>query len=202
METKKRVLQISYDHKLSHIGSCLTALPIIEEIFKIKKPDEKFVLSSGHAGLALYCVIEKYEGIDAEGILNAHGIHPERCDKCHLDCSTGSLGLGIPIAVGMALSNRNKNVYCLISDGECAEGSVWESLRIKEEQKLDNLKVYVNFNGFGAYKSIDQYSLQSKLRFFGIDLSTFRITNSDLPFAKGLDSHYHVMTREEYESTR
>ena len=59
-ELKKRILEISYKKKLSHLGSCLTAVDIIDEIFKIKKPDEKFVLSSGHAALALYVVLEKY----------------------------------------------------------------------------------------------------------------------------------------------
>jgi transketolase len=133
---KKRILEISYKHNLSHLGSCLTAVDIIDEIYAIKKHNERFVLSSGHAGLALYVVIEKYTkgddlgmvlGINAEDIFNHHGVHPDRCSQCGLDASTGSLGQGLPIAVGMALADRSKNVYCLISDGECSEGSVWGS---------------------------------------------------------------------------
>src|SRR4051812_33407854 len=112
-DLKKRIIEISYKHKLSHLGSCLTAVDIIDEIFQVKKPNEKFVLSSGHAGLALYVVLEKYEKkdfdgnlipLDAEEIFEHHGTHPDRCKACHLDCSTGSLGQGLPIAVGMALA--------------------------------------------------------------------------------------------------
>src|SRR2546427_251920 len=67
-DLKKRIIEISYKNKLSHIGSCLTAVDIIDEIYAIKKPNEKFILSSGHAGLALYCVIEKYTKGDDLGI--------------------------------------------------------------------------------------------------------------------------------------
>jgi transketolase N-terminal domain/subunit len=153
-DLKRRILDISYKYKLSHIGSCLTAIDIIEDIFQTKERDEKFVLSAGHAGLALYVVLEKHSGRNAEKIFNHHGVHPDRCLSCGLDCSSGSLGHGLPIAVGMALADRSKNVYCLISDGECSEGSIWEAMRIKEEQKLDNLKIYLNWNGYGAYKQI------------------------------------------------
>ena len=80
-DLKKRIFDISFRHKLSHLGSCLTAVDIIDEIYSIKKPDERFVLSSGHAGLALYVVLEKYnqgdatglvQGLDAEKIFNHH----------------------------------------------------------------------------------------------------------------------------------
>ena len=167
-DLKRRIIEISYPRKLSHLGSCLTAVDIIDEIFKIKKPEEKFVLSVGHAGLALYVVLEKYLGLNAEKIFEHHGVHPDRCSKCHIDCSTGSLGNGLPIAVGMALADRNKNVYCLISDGECSEGSIWEALRIASEQNLNNLKVYCNFNGWGAYKSISHLEFNG---FFPVDIN-------------------------------
>ena len=69
------------------------------------------MLSSGHAGLALYVVLEHFYGIDAEHLLKTHGIHPERDLENFIDVSTGSLGLGITIATGIALSNPNINVY-------------------------------------------------------------------------------------------
>ena len=61
-----RLIEISYNHKLSHISSCLTSLPIIFDIYNRKQKDEKFVLSNGHAGLALYVVLEHFYGVDAE----------------------------------------------------------------------------------------------------------------------------------------
>ncbi len=196
-DLKKRILEISYKNNLSHLGSCLTAVDIIDEIFKTKKKDEKFVLSSGHAGLALYVVLEKYEGLDAEKIFAHHGVHPDRCKECHLDCSSGSLGMGLPIALGMALADRKKDVYCLISDGECSEGSIAESVRIMDEQNLMNLIVFMNWNHWGAYKKIDYIPLniyhKNVLNING------RPTEFEFPFLIDQDAHYHVMTNEEYK---
>ena len=144
---QKKIIDITFKEKLSHLSSVLSAAPIIEEIYAEKKDDEVFILSNGHAGLALYCVLEKVYGIDPVMLLHKHGIHPGKDLENKLYCSTGSLGSGLPIAVGHALANREKTVYCMISDGECAEGSIWEALRFIHVQRLDNLKVYVNVNG-------------------------------------------------------
>ena len=195
-DLKRRIIQISYDHKLSHIGSCLTAVDIIKEIYDKKKKDEKFILSSGHAGLGLYVTIEACEGINAETIFKHHGVHPDRCVNCKLDCSTGSLGQGLPIAVGMALADRSKNVHCLISDGECSEGSIHEALRIAHEQKLDNLKIYLNFNGWGAYKSIEHLYLNPLVHDM---IMTYQTNVDDFPFLKGQQGHYYTMTKEDYK---
>jgi len=201
---EKRILEISYRNKLSHIGSCLTSVNIIDEIYKIKKKDELFILSSGHAGVALYCVIEKYGGRNAEEIWKHHGTHPDRCSICGLDCSTGSLGQGLPIAVGMALADRTKNVYCIISDGECAEGSIYESAQIMRREKLNNLKLYLNYNFYGAYRQLKDDDLDPICFMLNDDRLynqlQIRLTNVEqLPFLKGQSAHYHVMTKEEYE---
>lgn len=197
---QKRVLEISYKHNLSHIGSCLTALPIINEIYSIKKPDEPFILSSGHAGLALYVVIEAYGGRNAEEIFEHHGVHPDRCKNCVLDCSTGSLGQGLPIAVGMAISNRSKNVYCLISDGECSEGSIWESCGVIDRYEVTNLKIYVNINGYSAYAS--DLTVSERPRLIFTEKSLVFTNVEQFPFLKGQDAHYHVMTKEEYDNAQ
>ena len=186
---ENRILEISKKHNLSHLGSCLTAYPIIDYIYSIKKPDEKFVLSSGHAGLGLYCVIEKYEGKNAEEIYNHHGVHPDRCEKCNLHCSTGSLGLGLTIALGMALSDRNKNVYCLISDGESAEGTIWEVANVIKKYNVTNLKVYLNFNGFGAYDPIPE-DFKTRIRYIFPFLEIVSTDFNDYPFLEGLSAHY------------
>lgn len=211
-DLKRRILAISYKHGLSHIGSCITAVDIIDEIFKMKKPDEKFVLSSGHAGLALYVVLEKYitqdqmgktmeRGLDAEKIWEHHGVHPDRCEQCHIDCSSGSLGNGLPIAVGMALADRSKNVYCLISDGECSEGSIIEALRVAYEQRLYNLKVYLNWNNWGAYKKIDNVILPRDGEGYLLFDVEIRYTNSDqFPFLTGQSAHYIIMSDEQYQT--
>lgn len=198
MNTKKRLIDITYQEKLSHLSSCLSSLPIIEEIYNLKKEDEIFILSNGHAGLALYCVLEAKYGINPIELLHKHGIHPSKDLENKLYCSTGSLGSGLPIAVGHALSDRTKNVWCLISDGECAEGSIWESLAFITKYKLNNLKVYVNINGVGAYDFIDKNYLINRLKAFLPDIN---IRESEIPnyeFAQGILSHYYVLKPEDY----
>ena len=78
---KKRIIEISYKYKKSHIGSCLSAVDIIEEIYNLKGKNEKFVLSEGHAAIALYCVLEKHEGRNPEYLLQRHGIHAGRDEE-------------------------------------------------------------------------------------------------------------------------
>lgn len=198
IDLKRRLIDITYQERLSHLSSTLSALPIIEEIYSQRKDDEVFILSNGHAGLALYVVLEKYYGVDPVAMLHKHGIHPNRDLENHLYCSTGSLGSGLLIAVGHALAKPNKNVYCMISDGECAEGSIWEALRFIHDNKIDNLNVYANVNGMGAYDKIDSIALSHRLVAF---LPRINIRYSYPPtwsFAKDLLTHYYVLKPEDY----
>ena len=198
-KNEKRIMDITYQEGLSHLSSTLSALPIIEEIYKEKKDDEVFILSNGHAGLALYVVLEDLYGIDATMLLHKHGIHPGKDLENKLYCSTGSLGSGLPIAVGHALADRTKNVCCMISDGEAAEGSIWESLRFIKESKLDNLKIYVNVNGMSAYEYLNVDYLIERLKAF---LPRINIRLSDpveFSFATGLLTHYYVMKPGDYQ---
>jgi len=195
----KRILDISYQENLSHLSSCLSALPILEEIYAKKQEDEVFILSNGHAGLALYVVLEEKYGTDPVMLLHKHGIHPGKDLENKLYCSTGSLGSGLPIAVGHALADRTKNVYCMISDGECAEGSIWESLRFIHTAKLDNLHVYANINGMSAYEYLDVEYLSTRLQSF-LPRINLRVSNPiEFTFAKGLLTHYYVMKPGDYQ---
>lgn len=192
MNGRERIIDISYRHRLSHIGSCLSALPILEEIYAKKKPEEKFVLSAGHAHLAHLVVLEGLGQGEIEQKLEHFGIHCDRRAGC--DVSTGSLGQGLPIAVGLALGERSKNVYCLVSDGELAEGSCWEALRIAKEQKLDNLKVFANFNGMGAMGMIDVDDLEKRIKAFGFPVEIRRTSMEGFPsYLQNLDAHYKVL---------
>ena len=197
-EIQKRIVDITYQEKLSHLSSCLSAWPIIHEIYNEKKDDEVFILSNGHAGLALYCELEHRYGIDPVMLLHKHGIHPGKDLENRLYCSTGSLGSGLPIAVGRALADRSKNVYCLISDGEAAEGSVWESLRFAHVAGLNNLKVYVNINGMSAYEYLDIDYLISRLKSFMPNINIRISQPPEFDFAKGLLTHYYVIKPEDY----
>lgn len=222
---RKRILEISNKYKLSHLGSCLSAVDIIMAIYEIKQKDEKFILSSGHAGVALYSVLEEYEDADADKLFLKHGVHPNRDKTDGIYCSTGSLGQGLPIALGMAFGNRDKNVYCVVTDGECAEGSVWEALRIAAEYKLSNLRILINANGFGAYGEIDINNLGNRISTFGCDLfkvdghnikevkrvlkrkrrkkplAILAATRVDqLPYLVGVHAHYKIMSDDDYRN--
>ena len=201
VDLKKRILEIAYKHKLGHLGSYLSAADIVDEIYENKNPDDIFILSSGHAALALYAALEKYVNKNAEELFLKHGGHPHRDEENGIYCSTGSLGLGITVAVGRALANKNRKVHVLISDGESAEGSVWEALRFIQENNLTNIEVYVNVNGYAAYDKVDVKYLVDRLKVF-LPSINIRYTNvNQYPFLRGLNAHYHVMSEEDYKST-
>ncbi len=221
---RRRILQISYEAKASHIGSCFSAIDIITAIYNIKKKNEKFILSAGHAGVALYAILENYGYLKKSTLKNLN-IHPDRNKKHGIHVSSGSLGQGLPIAVGIAFANREKDVYCLISDGECAEGSIWEAVRIAGENKLSNLKIIVNANAYGAYGVINTGTLAFRFKSFGanvlnsnghdiLDLSKklkkkyigpvviiAKTTVDQLPILKGQDAHYKVMSDMEFTAS-
>ena len=201
VDLKKRILEIAYKHKLGHLGSYLSAAGIVEEIYENKDPDDIFILSSGHAALALYAALEKYEGKNAEELFLKHGGHPHRDEENGIYCSTGSLGLGITVAVGRALANKNRKVHVLISDGESAEGSVWEALRFIKESNLSNIEVYVNVNGYAAYDKVDVKYLVDRLKVFLPTINIRYTSVNQYPFLRGLNAHYHVMSEEDYKTT-
>lgn len=206
-DLKHRIIELSYKHKLSHLGSCLTAVDIIDEIYQKKKPWEKFVLSSGHAHLAHLVVMEKYSQMpsafesyspDIEFLLKEYGIHCDRKAGC--DASTGSLGQGLTIAVGMAFADRTKNVYCLISDGECVEGVIYEALVIATTQHLDNLKIYCNANGYAAYRKVSSFGLENLLHFKARGIKMVQTNLFEYPkWLQGQVAHYKTLNEEEYK---
>ena len=220
---RSRLMEIIYQAHLSHIGSCLSVIDIIEAIYTIKNKKERFILSNGHSAVALYTVLEKH-GYPITIDLNNLSVHPDRDPQKGIDLSTGSLGQGLPIAVGIALANPKKKVYCLISDGECAEGSIWESLRIIKERNIVNIKLVVSVNGWGAYDPISPSNLLNRFVGFGFKIkkvdgnnlnslkSKFILDTSDnptiyfattsseqFPFLKGQDAHYYSMKEEDYQ---
>ena len=196
---ERRIIDISFKDKLSHIGSCLTSVGIIDKIYKVKDKKDIFILSNGHSFLALAVVLEKYEGKDAEKLAKKHGTHPNRDLKDGVHCSSGSLGQGLPIAVGMALADRTRNVWVLLSDGECAEGSIWEALRIAAENRLENLKVFVNINGYGGNGLIEVEYLEHRLKSF---YPTFTMVTDMFKYPdylNGLSGHYTVLNEDQYK---
>jgi transketolase len=198
-ELRKRLVEIAYKNKLGHLGSYFSSLEIIDEIYSKVDKDDIFILSSGHAALALYVCLEKYKGVNADMLFEKHGGHPHRDEENFIYCSTGSLGLGITVALGRAVANPNRKVHVLISDGECAEGSIWESLKTIVEQNITNIEVYVNVNGYAAYMEVDSVYLEQRLKAFLPSINIRHTSVEQFPFLKGLNAHYHVMNEENYQ---
>lgn len=220
---RKRILELSFQSNLSHLGSCLSAIDLIDAVYKSKKRDDIFVLSNGHAGVALYAILEKYRYIKNLSVASKFYIHPDRNVKYGIHVSTGSLGQGLPIAVGMAIADRQKKIFCMLSDGECAEGSIWEALRIGSEIKLTNLKIIINANGWSAYDKVDLPTLAKRIRAFGYKIKkvdghnteqifkSLKETSKKEPvvifahttveqfsFLKGQDAHYYILKQQDY----
>lgn len=190
MTHQERILEISKKHKLSHIGSCLSVLPILEDIFKSKQPEDKVILDNGHAALALYVMLEDIYGLDAEKILKHHSIHPDRCVECHLDSSSGSLGHGLGIAIGMVLGGVKK-IHVVVSDGSIMEGSNWEALRYIGDNELYQIHIYCNFNGYTAVESYNTDILEKRMKVFVPWVKVYHTNNGE--GFDGVQGHYKVI---------
>jgi len=196
---ERRIIDISYKKGLSHIGSCLSCVNTIDKIYSVKKPNEPFILSNGHAALALYVVLEKYEGHNAEELFDKHGVHPNRDAQDGIWASTGSLGHGIGIAVGMALADRKQIVNIMGSDGDVNEGSWYEALRIAADLRLENLRIVIIANGYSAYDEVDQRDVDNRLNVFYPTL-VIRTNMFKYPdFLQGQQAHYVIMNKEQYK---
>ena len=162
MKTKReQILDISKNLKLSHIGSCLSVLPILEEIYNKKKPEDKVILDNGHAHLAHLLYTKPGQEAD---LIKQYGIHCDRKAGC--DSSGGSLGHGLGIGIGMALAHPDIKVYVVVSDGSMMEGSNWEALRIRNGLNLWNLEIHCNFNGFSAVAEVNRVLLMHRMSAF------------------------------------
>jgi len=162
---RRRILNVAAG-KGGHIGGSFSALDIILTLYKNvlninledpKWPErDRFILSKGHCSLALYAVLEEI-GFLEPGELDNYTLkgsrlagHAEHFEIPAIEMTTGSLGHGISCSAGMALaakiSGKNWKVYCVVGDGECNEGSVWETLLFAAQQNLKNLIIIVDNN--------------------------------------------------------
>lgn len=199
-KAKLIVAKISYDLQLTHVGSCLTMVDIISDIFLRKKVDDHFILDAGHAFLAFCAVREVYGTGNALEMFKHHGTHPDRCKECGIEVSTGSLGLGGAIGLGMALAEPNNGTYIASTDGALAEGSWYEVLNYAEENHVRNLHVYFNCNGYGGYRNIDTDWLSARLRvgYPMVDVKFYTTHVEDFKL-KGIEAHYQKLSKADYE---
>lgn len=185
-DLRKKIVDMVIAGRDGHIPSAFSIVDIIECLYRDclkynpKRPnwDERdyFILSKGHGCLALYVVLERYGFLTpkdiglfckSDGIL---GEHPDSTKVPGVEASTGSLGHGLPFAVGIALGLKIKamqnKVYVLIGDGECHEGTIWEAANVANNHQLGNLCVLVDWNGSAA-ELMPRDDLPAKWQAFG-----------------------------------
>lgn len=184
---RKLILDTVYENKCGHLGGPLSCVDILTELYfkqmninpKINnwKDRDRFILSKGHASIALYSTLalRGYFPIDElktfDKIDSRLQAHPDMSSLDCLDFSTGSLGQGISGAVGIALSAKLKrekfNTYCLLGDGEMQEGQVWEAIDFANRYFLDNLYLIIDYNLFSQSQYYPITDIYRKLESFG-----------------------------------
>ena len=133
----------------AHLGGSFSMIEILISLYEsVLNKRDLFILSKSHASYPL-CILLKDKGFKTK-----LKTHLELDPKNGINCTTGSLGHGLPIATGMAYAKLQKKhtgkVYILISDGECQEGTTWESLLIASKHKLKNLVILIDYNKIQA----------------------------------------------------
>lgn len=194
MTNQDKILDISKRLGLTHIGSCLSVLPILEEIYAKKKSGDKVIMDNAHAHLAhllfLYQLLPSTGTYFYDQFIQRIGIHCDRAAGC--DASGGSLGHGLGIGIGMALANPNIKVSVIVSDGSMMEGSNWEALRIISDLNIRNIHIYCNFNGYTAvskYKfTISKGRVEDYLGDEGINIKFYPTKNGE--GFEGVEGHY------------
>ena len=137
----------------AHLGGSFSMIEILLAIFETYlNKNDKFILSKSHASYPL-CILLREKGFNTK-----IKTHLEIDEKNGIHCTTGSLGHGLPIATGMAFARKKLKkkgkIIVLMSDGECQEGTTWESLLIATKHKLDNLLIIVDYNKLQALSKI------------------------------------------------
>lgn len=215
-ELRRRIVQVLAKGNRGHVGTSLSIVEMLRVLFdEVLRYDPKnpawserdrFILSKGHGCIALYVMLQEkgffpedelWKFCKFDGIL---GGHPD--PKCPgIEISTGSLGHGLPIAVGMAVAAKSKGakhrVFAILGDGECNEGSVWEAALCASKHGLENLVVLVDYNkaqSYGStYEVLDLEPFADKWSAFGFatrevdghDVAMLENALADVPLRKG-----------------
>jgi transketolase len=187
---RQEILNISKATGHGHIPSCFSVVEVLFALYDTMHHDSKnpswdkrdiFILSKGHASLALYCVLAEFGYYPISKVYtfgqfeSLFGCHPDRFKIPGIEASTGSLGHGIGLAVGAALAlkikkDKSRRVYTLIGDGESNEGSVWEAIMVSTNLKLDNLTIIYD-NNMSHARGLQIPNPKERLRSFGCETS-------------------------------
>ncbi|MBI1983209.1 MAG: transketolase [Acidobacteria bacterium] len=216
IELRRTIVQAMNRAGRGHLASALSLVEILRVLYDSvlrydpKRPKwpqrDRFILSKGHGCLALYVILvdkgffpveELWKFCQFDGIL---GGHPDPKTP-GVEMSTGSLGHGLPVAVGMAIhakwAKSGHRVFVVVGDGECNEGTVWEAAMAASKHKLANLVVMVDYNkqqSYGStYEVLDLEPFAGKWRAFGFgvkeadghDVKSIETALSEIPAQAG-----------------
>lgn len=171
-ELRRNVLDLSLQTGEAHIGGCFSEIEILLSLYKkVLNERDKFIMSKGHCAYPMYVLLRE------KGYNPKISTHPDIDLNNGICCTTGSLGHGLPLGLGMALARKMCNaegkIYVLIGDGECQEGTTWESAMIAAHHKLNNLHVIVDRNKLQALEPTEKVmslgDLEKKFKAFGWD---------------------------------
>jgi len=182
LKYRRRILDVSQKVTALHIAPAFSCLEMTDVIYHaLKRPEDAFVMSNGHGCVSQYVILEDLGVMPAgeieryctpQGVL---GAHPD-IGTPGIEASTGSLGHGLGIGVGMAYAEKLKRkglkVYVVLSDGELQEGSTWEAAQMAANHKLEDLILFVDLNDFGGLERISEhhpavFPVAEKWRAFG-----------------------------------
>jgi transketolase len=167
LKYRRRILDVSQRVGALHIAPAFSCLEMTDVIYHglMRNPRDLFVMSKGHGCMSQYVILEDLGVMPSEeieryctpgGVL---GAHPDRGTP-GIEASTGSLGHGLGMAVGMAyaecLKGTDARVHVVLSDGELQEGSTWEAAQMAANLRLENLLLFVDLNDFGGLERISQ----------------------------------------------
>lgn len=170
-ENRKRIINMIYKAKSGHSGGSLSIIDMLTAIYEIdvnfnENPRSRVVLSKGHTVPAQYAILNSKGIIKDEEMSTLRKInsrlqgHPSIKDIPEVDATTGLLGQGLSIAVGMAIAKRNNNdnhhVYAIVGDGEMQEGQIWEAMMQAAHYKLNNLILIIDYNKLSSYGDVNQ----------------------------------------------
>jgi transketolase len=187
---RKRILDLSQSVPAMHIAPAFSCLEILDVVYQgFIEPSgrsDTFLLSKGHGVMAQYCLLEEIGVLDSDELEGAErdgsrlGGHPDY-GLPGIEASTGSLGHGLPMAVGMAygdkLAGRNSRVFVVLSDGEMQEGSTWEAAMLAAALGLSKIVAIVDLNDMQSLGRISEmipsfHPLDEKLRAFGWEVAS------------------------------
>lgn len=210
------VVDVAYQNGSSHVGSCLSCIEILVYLYYYKmRQDDIFILSKGHAALALYAILFDIGLITMEELYDyPHrlGGHVPYKPKKGLMAATGSLGHGIGMAIGYAIANPQKRVYCLCGDGEAQEGSFYETINVVYNLGLSNIHIMIDQNGWAGFQAVDTVcgetvpdghdmaNLDKYLSKGAVIMSVRTAKGKGIPRMEDtLESHYLNISKEDYD---